>query len=242
MGNDGPLACLASQPRLLYDYFRQLFAQVTNPPIDPIREAIVMSLECYVGPQGNLLEMDPSQCHRLLLPSPVLSIREFNAITRIQDVHKSWAVQTIDTTFPKSQGPAGYTEALDSICAQASEALQHDAKVIILSDRNTSADRVPVSALVACGAVHHHLVRNRLRSKVAIVVETAEAREVHHMCVLVGYGADAICPYLALECILKMNRERLIRGGLSDEKVIENYRHSCDGGILKVMRDRKSVV
>ena len=194
-----------------------------------------MSLECYVGPQGNLLEMDPSQCHRLLLPSPVLSIKEFNAIARIQDVHKSWAVQTIDTTFPKSQGTAGYTEALDSICAQASEALQHDVKIIILSDRSTSADRVPVSALVACGAVHHHLVRNRLRSKVAIVVETAEAREVHHMCVLVGYGADAICPYLALECILKMNRERLIRGGLSDEKVIENYRHSCDGGILKVM-------
>jgi glutamate synthase (NADPH/NADH) len=235
MGNDGPLACLAKQPRLLYDYFRQLFAQVTNPPIDPIREAIVMSLDCYVGPQGNLLEMDPSQCHRLLLPSPVLSLEQFNAISQMQKVHKSWGVTTIDITFLKSNGIPGYSQALDEICNQASRALEQDSKVIILSDRNASADRVPVSALVACGAVHHHLVRNRQRSKVAIVVETAEAREVHHLCVLVGYGADAVCPYLALECILKMNREGLIRGGLTDQKVIENYQHSCDGGILKVM-------
>ncbi|KAI5852147.1 putative glutamate synthase [Tricharina praecox] len=235
MGNDGPLACLAKQPRLLYDYFRQLFAQVTNPPIDPIREAIVMSLDCYVGPQGNLLEMDPTQCHRLLLPSPVLSLEEFKAVSQIQKVHKSWGVTTIDITFPKCDGIPGYSAALDDICAQASQALEQDSKVIILSDRNTSADRVAMSALIACGAVHHHLVRNRLRSKVAIVVETAEAREVHHLCVLVGYGADAVCPYLALECILKMNRENLIRGGLSDQKIVENYQHSCDGGILKVM-------
>jgi len=235
MGNDGPLACLAKHPRLLYDYFRQLFAQVTNPPIDPIREAIVMSLDCYVGPQGNLLEMDPTQCHRLHLPSPVLSLEEFKAISQLQKVHKSWGVTTIDITFPKANGIPGYSAALDDICAQASRALEQDAKIIVLSDRNTSADRVPVSALIACGAVHHHLVRNRLRSKVAIVVETAEAREVHHLCVLVGYGADAICPYLALECILMMNRERLIRGGLSDQKIVENYQHSCDGGVLKVM-------
>lgn len=235
MGNDGPLACLAKQPRLLYDYFRQLFAQVTNPPIDPIREAIVMSLDCYVGPQGNLLEMGPEQCHRLLLTSPVLSLEEFNSITQIQKVHSSWGVQTIDLTFPKANGLPGYSAALDDICAQAIEALEHDSRVIVLSDRNTSADRVAVSALAACGAVHHHLVRNRLRSKVAIVVETAEAREIHHLCVLLGYGADAICPYLALECILKMNRESLIRGGLTDQKVIENYQYSCDGGILKVM-------
>jgi glutamate synthase (NADPH/NADH) len=235
MGNDTPLACLAKQPRLLYDYFRQLFAQVTNPPIDPIREAIVMSLDCYVGPQGNLLEIDPTQCNRLRLQSPVLSLEQFSVIRNIQHVHKTWGVQTIDITFPKAHGVAGYVEALDEICRQTSEALAGDYKVIILSDRNTSVERVALSALIACGAVHHHLVRNRLRSKVAIVVETAEAREVHHLCVLLGYGADAICPYLALECILKMNREKLIRGGLSDEKIVENYKHSCDGGILKVM-------
>lgn len=235
MGNDGPLACLASQPRLLYEYFRQLFAQVTNPPIDPIREAVVMSLECYVGPQGNLLEIDPSQCHRLLVPSPVLSLQEFNALSRIQEYHNDWTVHVIDITFPKSLGVPGYIDAIDEICNQASEAVKAGYKVLVLSDRNASAGRVAVSALLATGGVHHHLIRNKVRSKIALIIETAEAREVHHLCVLLGYGADAICPYLALECILKMNRENLIRGGLSDEQIVENYKHSCDGGILKVM-------
>ncbi|MCJ1224213.1 glutamate synthase [NADH] [Toensbergia leucococca] len=235
MGNDAPLACLAQQPRLLYEYFRQLFAQVTNPPIDPIREAIVMSLECYVGPQGNLLEIDSSQCRRLLLPSPVLSIEDFNALKNIAVLHRDWPVKTIDITFPKSEGIQGYMEALDRVCDAATEGIENNDKILILSDRATSADRVPVSALLATGMVHHHMVRNKWRSQAALVVETAEAREVHHMCVLVGYGADAICPYLAMECILKMNRENLIRKQLSDEKVIENYKYSCDGGILKVM-------
>ena len=235
MGNDAPLACLAQQPRLLYEYFRQLFAQVTNPPIDPIREAIVMSLECYVGPQGNLLEMDPSQCHRLLLPSPVLSIEDFNALSKITTLYTNWRVKTIDITFPKCEGIQGYLDALDRICDSATEGIEQGQRVLILSDRATSAERVPVSALVATGLVHHHLVRNKWRSHVALAVETAEAREVHHMCVLLGYGADAICPYLAMECILKMNREKLIRKKLSDEQVIQNYKYSCDGGILKVM-------
>ncbi|KAJ5937168.1 hypothetical protein N7454_004823 [Penicillium verhagenii] len=235
MGNDAPLACIAQQPRLLYEYFRQLFAQVTNPPIDPIREAVVMSLDCYVGPQGNLLEMDPTQCHRLLLPSPILSNPEFNALKNINRAHSDWNVYTIDITFDKKKGTAGYLEALDAICEAATEAIENGDKVIILSDRATSADRVPVSALLATGLVHHHLVRNKWRSLAALAVETAEAREVHHHCVLLGYGADAINPYLALECLLKMNREKLIRKDLPDEKVIENYKASCDGGILKVM-------
>ena len=235
MGNDAPLACLAQQPRLLYEYFRQLFAQVTNPPIDPIREAIVMSLECYVGPQGNLLEMDSSQCHRLLLPSPVLSLEEFNALKNITSLHRAWTVKTIDITFPKAEGIQGYMDAMDRICAEVTQGIEDEDRVLILSDRNTSADRVPVSALLATGMVHHHMVRNKWRSQAALVVETAEAREVHHMCVLLGYGVDAICPYLALECILKMNREKLIRKKISDEKIVENYKYSCDGGVLKVM-------
>lgn len=235
MGNDAPLACLALQPRLLYEYFRQLFAQVTNPPIDPIREAIVMSLECYVGPQGNLLEMDSSQCHRLMLPSPVLSIEEFNALKHITTLYRDWTVKTIDITFPKSEGIQGYMDALDRICDSVTEGIENEDKILVLSDRNTNAERVPVSALLATGMVHHHMVRNKWRSQAALVVETAEAREVHHMCVLLGYGVDAICPYLAMECILKMNREGLIRKKLSDEQVIENYKYSCDGGILKVM-------
>ncbi|KAI9684639.1 MAG: glutamate synthase [NADH] [Trizodia sp. TS-e1964] len=235
MGNDSPLACLAQQPRLLYEYFRQLFAQVTNPPIDPIREAIVMSLECYVGPQGNLLEMNASQCHRLLLPSPVLAIDEFNALQSISSLYPDWTVKTIDITFPKSQGVKGYIDALDKICDAATQSIGNSDRILVLSDRATSHERVAVSSLLACGLVHHHLVRNKWRSQVALVCETAEAREVHHMCVLLGYGADAICPYLAMECILKMNREKLIRKKLTDEAVIDNYKHSCDGGILKVM-------
>ena len=235
MGNDAPLACLAQQPRLLYEYFRQLFAQVTNPPIDPIREAVVMSLGSYVGPQGNLLEINKEQCHRLYLPSPMLSVEEFNALNEIPTLHSDWSVATIDITFSKKEGIAGYYEALDRICEAAGEAIENGDKVIVLSDRKTSSDRVAVSALLATGMVHHHLVRNRWRAQAALVVETAEAREVHHMCVLVGYGADAICPYLAIECILKLSREGLIRKKLSPEKLIDNYKHSCDGGILKVM-------
>lgn len=235
MGNDAPLACLAQQPRLLYEYFRQLFAQVTNPPIDPIREAVVMSLEAYVGPQGNLLEMSKEQCHRLLLPSPILGVEEFNALKNINTIQQDWSVATIDITFPKSEGIQGYMDALDQICEAASKAVEDGDKVLVLSDRNTSAERVAVSALLTTGMVHHHLVRNKWRSQVALVVETAEAREVHHMCVLVGYGADAICPYLAIECILKMDREGLIRKKLTPDQLIDNYKHSCDGGILKVM-------
>jgi glutamate synthase (NADPH/NADH) len=235
MGNDAPLACLAQQPRLLYEYFRQLFAQVTNPPIDPIRESVVMSLGSYVGPQGNLLEMNKDQCHRLYLPSPILSIEEMNALANITKLHSDWTVATIDITFPKSEGLQGYYDALDRINEAATEAIQRGDNILILSDKATSAERVPVSSLLATGMVHHHLVRNRWRAQAALVVETAEAREVHHMCVLVGYGADAICPYLAIECILKLSREGLIRKKLSDEELIGNYKHSCDGGILKVM-------
>ncbi|KAI0449826.1 glutamate synthase [Xylaria acuta] len=235
MGNDAPLACLAQSPRLLYEYFRQLFAQVTNPPIDPIRESIVMSLECYVGPQGNLLEIDASQCARLFLPSPILSIPEFNSLTNISKVHPEWTVKTIDLTFPKTDGVTGYMKQLDFICQEANAAIEARNRIIVLSDRKTSADRVAVSALLASGMVHHHLVSNKWRSMAAIVLETAEAREVHHMCVLLGYGADAINPYLAMECILKLNREGLIRKKLSNDQLIANYKHSCDGGILKVM-------
>ena len=235
MGNDAPLACLAQQPRLLYEYFRQLFAQVTNPPIDPIREAIVMSLECYVGPQGNLLEMGASQCHRLMLPSPILSIENFNALKNITNLYREWTVKSIDITFPKSEGIQGYLDAMDRICQEVTEGIESGDKILILSDRNTCAERVPISALLATGMVHHHMVRNKWRSQAALLVETAEAREVHHMCVLLGYGADGICPYLAMECILKMNREGLIRKKVSDDKIIENFKYSCDGGILKVM-------
>lgn len=235
MGNDAPLACMAQAPRLIYDYFRQLFAQVTNPPIDPIREAVVMSLEQYVGPEGNLLEMRPEQCHRLKLPSPILNIEEMNALKQLKLAHNDWPAQTIDITYEKGQGIEGYEAALDRICTETSQAIRDGYRVVVLSDRNVGADRVPISSLIACGGVHHHLIRNKERSKIALIIESGEAREVHHMCVLIGYGADAICPWLSLEAMLKVSREGLLKVEMTNEQLITNWRKSIDGGILKVM-------
>ncbi|THV07938.1 NADPH-dependent glutamate synthase [Dendrothele bispora CBS 962.96] len=235
MGNDAPLAAMATQPRLIYEYFRQLFAQVTNPPIDPIRENIVMSLEAYVGPEGNLLEMKPEQCHRILLPSPVISIEEMNAMKNLKTAYTSWPSRTIDITFPKEQGLPGYKFALEKVCSEATQAIDDGVKVVILSDRATSSGRVPLSALVACGGVHHHLVLQKKRAKIALMVETAEAREVHHLCVLVGYGADAVCPWLLMETVHKIGREGLIKGDKTVEDLMDNYRYSVNNGILKVM-------
>ncbi len=235
MGNDAPLACMAIAPRVIYDYFRQLFAQVTNPPIDPIREAIVMSLQSTVGPEGNLLEMKASQCHRLLLPSPLLSIEEMNAIKHLKSVHDDWPSITIDITFDKGEGLPGFRAALDRVSQEALNAVHAGFKVIVLSDRNISPQRVPLSALLACGGVHHFLVAQKKRSSVALMVETGEAREVHHICVLVGYGADAVCPWLMMEVIHKLAIQGLIKNGHSADQLIENYRHATDNGILKVM-------
>jgi len=209
MGNDAPLAAMASQPRIIYDYFRQLFAQVTNPPIDPIRESIVMSLAAYVGPEGNLLEMKPEQCHRILLPSPILSIEEMNAMKDLKHAYTHWPSRTIDITFDRAEGLPGYRRALDRVCAEASQAIEDGVKVVILSDRAVGPKRVPLSALIACGGVHHHLTSKKQRAKVALMIDTGEAREVHHLCVLLGYGADAICPWLVMETIHKLAREGL---------------------------------
>ncbi|XP_006458247.1 NADPH-dependent glutamate synthase [Agaricus bisporus var. bisporus H97] len=235
MGNDAPLACMATQPRLIFDYFRQLFAQVTNPPIDSIRESIVMSLEAYVGPEGNLLDMKPEQCHRILLPSPIISIEEMNAMKNLKSAYVTWPSRTIDITFPKGEGLPGYKAALERVCSEATQAIEDGVKVVVLSDRAIGPDRVPLSALIACGGVHHYLTSQKKRAKVALMVETAEAREVHHLCVLVGYGADAICPWLAIESIHKVVREGLVKSELAVETLFENYRHSVDNGILKVM-------
>ncbi|CCE63788.1 hypothetical protein TPHA_0F03070 [Tetrapisispora phaffii CBS 4417] len=241
MGNDAPLACLNEDPVLVYDYFRQLFAQVTNPPIDPIREANVMSLECYVGPQGNLLEMNATQCNRLFLKSPVLQWKEFEALKLIEKVHPTWTVANIDITFEKSEGLLGYTDAIGRVTSEVSEAIEGGKKIIILTDRALSASRVSLSSLIAVGAVHHHLVRNRQRSQAAIIVESAEVKEIHHFCVLLGYGCDAIYPYLAMESLVRLNNEGLLRNIENDEimldsdTILENYKHAIDSGILKVM-------
>jgi glutamate synthase (NADPH/NADH) len=235
MGNDSPLACMATAPRPVYDYFRQLFAQVTNPPIDPIRESIVMSLQTFVGPEGNLLEINKTQMNRLMLPSPVLTIEEMTALQHLKVAHADWPSITLDITFRKGEGLPGYRNALNRVCQEALNAIDAGFKVIILSDRNTGADRVPLSALLATGGVHHFLTAQKKRSSVALMVETGEAREVHHLCVLVGYGADAVCPYLMLEIIHKVAREGLAKDGQTADQLIYNYRKATDNGILKVM-------
>ena len=235
MGSDTPLACLSLKPRIIYDYFRQLFAQVTNPPIDPIREEIVMSLTCYVGPEGNILKREPSDCRRLRLPTPILSIEDLHMIKNIQSYDAQWTVAIIDITYPKEWGTAGYTAALDRVAAKVSEAIQEGFRIAILSDVNVSSSRVALSAGIALGAVHHHLVRNKQRSKIALIVETGEAREVHHFCVLLGYGADAICPYLGLEACLKLNQQGLLKEKMNNETLVYNYVKASVDGIKKVM-------
>jgi glutamate synthase (NADPH/NADH) len=235
MGNDTALACLAEQPRLIYEYFRELFAQVTNPPIDPIREEIVMSLECYVGPEGNILEVDEKQAHKMTLPSPILSMEELSAIKGMSKFYPEWKVATIDITFAKSEGVQGYVKTLERVCNEVSEAIANNYRLVVLSDRAVSSERVAISSLIAAGGVHHYLVRNKQRSRIGLLVETAEAREVHHFCVLLGYGVDAVCPYLALETMCKLQRERAVHEGLTQEKLIYNFKKGIDNGIHKVM-------
>ncbi|KAJ3033455.1 glutamate synthase [NADH] [Rhizophlyctis rosea] len=235
MGYDTPLACLSRQPKLPYEYFRQLFAQVTNPPIDPIREEIVMSLSAYIGPQGNILELNPTQASRLKLDSPILSLEDIQAIRAIPQFNASWSVANVDITFDKGEGTGGYIAAIDRVCSEVSQAIMDGSKIAILSDRATSETRVALSTLIALGAVHHHLVRNKQRSKIALIVETAEAREVHHFCVLIGYGADAIVPYLAYEAMLKLKRDNALKGELTPEKITYNFIKASNDGIKKVM-------
>ncbi len=235
MGNDSALACLSDQARLPYDYFKQLFAQVTNPAIDSIREEIVMSLECYIGPEGNLLETTEGHCHRLLVPHPILSNEQLAALKHMD--HRGWRSRTIDITWPKAEGTDGHTAALGRICDEAEQAIDEGFSLIVLSDRNLSADRAPVSSLLACGAVHHHLVRRIKRTRIGIVLETGEAREVHHACLLIGYGVDAINPYLAFESLWQARRDGLLDETLfpDDDKIVAAYRKGVAKGMLKVM-------
>ncbi len=235
MGNDAALACLSDQPRLLYDYFRQLFAQVTNPAIDSIREEVIMSLECYIGPEANLLETSAANCNRLLVPHPILTNEELAAIKRMD--HRGWRTKTIDITFPLAEGKAGVTTTLDRICAEAEQAIDDGFTLVVLSDRKQSIDRVAISTLLACGAVHHHLVCQAKRTRIGIVVESGEAREVHHHCLLIGYGADAINPYLAFEALWSARRGGRLPADEfpNDAKVVARYRKGVAKGILKVM-------
>jgi glutamate synthase (NADPH/NADH) large chain len=230
MGNDSALAVLSDKPRMLYDYFRQLFAQVTNPPIDSIREEVIMSLECYVGPEGNLLETTPKHAERLRLRQPILTNEELVGIKNLS--HRGWKSLTIDITFERKDSPGGLRRAIDRICAEAERAIDEGCSLVVLSDRAIGPARVPVSALLACGAVHHHLVNRAKRTRIGIIIETGEAREVHHHCLLVGYGADGINPYLAFEALVQSRDEGLLD---ADTDLVGDYRQAVAKGMLKVM-------
>ncbi len=239
MGNDSALACLSDQARLLYDYFKQLFAQVTNPPIDPIREEIVMSLEAYCGPEGNVLEMTPTHARRLHLPHPILTNRQMAAIAsyegETEDDGFRWRSRTIDITWPRRRGAAGLDGSLRRISREAEAAVDEGVPLLILSDRAAGPDHVPISALLALGAVHQHLCRVSKRTRVGLLVETGEAREVHHHCCLTGFGADAINPYLAFEALFAARDEGLLPAFATDADVEAAYCKGVNKGMLKVM-------
>ena len=235
MGNDTPVSALSDRNKMLDTYFKQNFAQVTNPPIDPIREELVMSLVSFIGPRPNLLDLKGTSKHmRLEVSQPILTNEELERIRNIGSVRENpFRTATIDITYDVANGPEYMEAALDSVCAQAERAVNDGYNIIILSDRAVSAERAPISALLATSATHHHLIRRGLRTSVGLVVESGEPREIHQFCVLAGYGAEAINPYLAfetLEALLPTLDEQV-----SAYEAVKRYIKAVDKGILKVM-------
>jgi glutamate synthase (NADPH/NADH) large chain len=234
MGSDTPIAVLSRRPKLLYEYFKQNFAQVTNPPIDPIREELVMSLVSMIGPRPNLLGHHAGAHKRLEVSQPVLTNADLEKIRSIAElVDGAFRTATIDITWPAEDGAAGLERAVQRVCSEATEAVLADINILILSDRAVGPDRIAIPAALATAAVHHHLIRQGLRMQTGLVIETGEAREVHHFCVLAGYGAEAVNPYLAFET-LEAIRERDALP-MTAYEVQKNYIKAVGKGLLKVM-------
>ena len=233
MGTDTPIAALSTKPKLLYNYFKQNFAQVTNPPIDPIREELVMSLVSMIGPRPNLLGHEAGSHYRLEVSQPILTDGDLQKIHSIETLVPAFRTDTLDATWPAAEGADGMAPALDRLCREATDAVEAGHNILILSDRATSAERVPIPALLATSAVHHHLIRRGQRTLTGIVVETGEAREVHHFCALAGYGAEAINPYLAFATIEQIRIENGLP--LGAEAVQKNYLKAVGKGLYKVM-------
>jgi glutamate synthase (NADPH/NADH) large chain len=234
MGTDTPIAVLSSRPRLLYDYFKQNFAQVTNPPIDPIREELVMSLVSMIGPRPNLLGRQAGTHKRLEVDQPILTNRDLVRIRSAEEqLDGAFRTETIDITWDAATGADGLAMALKEMCWAATEAVLADKNILILSDRAQSADRIAMPAALATAAVHHHLVKQGLRMQTGLVVESGEAREVHHFCVLAGYGAEAINPYLAFDTLEEIRVRQALP--LGPYEVQKNYIKAVGKGILKVM-------
>jgi len=232
MGTDAPLAILSDQAQHLSSYFKQLFAQVTNPPIDPIRERLVMSLVSYVGGGLNLLEESPLHCRQVELNQPVLTNKDLEKLRYLDQAH--FQTKTINIFF-KADGSAGAMEkALKRICQYASDAVEDGFSIILLSDRSIDSSHAPVPSLLATAAVHHHLIKKGYRGKVGIAVEAGDVWEVHHFATLISFGASAVNPYLAFESIIDLKKKDIIPDTISDEKLYKNYIKSVDEGLLKV--------
>src|SRR5262249_44324763 len=227
MGNDTPISALSEKPKLLYTYFKQNFAQVTNPPIDPIREELVMSLVSIIGPRPNLFDLEGAATKkRLEVHQPILTDEDLEKIREIADVDSYFQSQTLDITYPADDGGAGMKAALGALCRSAEKAVRDGVNIIILSDRHVGPERVPIPALLATAAVHHHLIRKGLRTSVGLVVETGEAREVHHFACLAGYGAEAINPYLAFEALIAAKDD--LPQKLDEKEILKRYIKSID--------------
>jgi len=234
MGTDTPISVLSGKSKLLYTYFQQNFAQVTNPPIDPIREELVMSLVSFIGPRPNIFDLEgTARRKRLEVRQPILTNEDLEKIRSIGFMEERFDTRTLDITYAAERGKAGMADAVEHLCDRAETAVHGGYNIIILSDRMTGPDRIPIPALLATAAVHHHLIRKGLRTSVGLVVETGEAREVHHFACLAGYGAEAINPYLAFETLLSMKDE--IPEEVEDKEIVKRFIKSVDKGLLKVM-------
>ena len=232
MATDVPLAVLSDQPQHITSYFKQLFAQVTNPPIDPIRERLVMSLATFVGNNGNLLQEDPLSCHSVALKHPVLSNHELEKIRSIDT--GIFQAHTLQTYFIADGKPGSLQKGLDRLCRYAVDAVQDGFEVLILSDRAIDSDHAPIPSLLATSAVHHHLIRKGLRGQVGLVIEAGDVWEVHHFACLIGFGATAINPYLALSSIYDMKNTGKLQTDLDVDKLRKNYTKAVNDGLLKV--------
>ncbi|MGB8276322.1 MAG: glutamate synthase large subunit [Methylovirgula sp.] len=234
MGNDTPISALSSKAKLLYTYFKQTFAQVTNPPIDPIREELVMSLVSFIGPRPNIFDhAGNAKRKRLEVRQPILTNADLEKIRAIGMLEETFDTRTLDSTYAAERGAEGMAEALARLCDRAEQAVTGGYTIIVLSDRLVGPDRIPIPALLATAAVHHHLIRKGLRTSVGLVVETGEAREVHHFALLAGYGAEAINPYLAFETIAAMAEE--FPDEIDGTEACKRYVKSIDKALLKIM-------
>ncbi len=232
MGTDTALAVLSDKPRMLYDYFKQLFAQVTNPPLDAIREELVTSMESTVGPERNLLHPEPESCRQIKIKYPVIDNRELAKLARVAT--HGFRATTLSMLYPVAEGSAGLERALDALRARASEAIAAGHNIVILSDRGVDRTQAAVPSLLATAAVHHHLVREGTRTRCALILETGDAREVHHVALLIGYGAGAVNPWVAFETLDDMIRQGMLVD-IEPAQAVKNYIKALNKGILKVM-------